>query len=66
MVELSKERIDQILHEETTKKEELDTILRSIYTRYMHLFEKYFADIDALNDDRIAELRKYPKKQKVW
>ena len=64
MVELSKERIDQILHEETTKKEELDTILRSIYTRYMHLFEKYFADIDALNDDRIAELRKYHEETK--
>ena len=30
MVELSKERIEQILHEETAKKEELETILRSI------------------------------------
>ena len=59
MVELSKERIEQILHEETTKKEELETILRSIYTRYMRLFEKYYSDIDALNDDEIAELRKY-------
>lgn len=59
MVELSKERIEQILHEETMKKEELETILRGIYTRYMRLFEKYFADIDALNDDEIAELRKY-------
>ena len=59
MVELSKERIEQILHEETMKKEELDTILRSIYTRYMHLFENYFSDIDALNDDEIAKLRNY-------
>ena len=59
MIELSKERIEQILHEETIKKEELETILRSIYTRYMRLYEKYFADIDALNDDEIAELRKY-------
>lgn len=59
MVELSKERLEQILHEETIKKEESDTILRSIYTRYMCLYEKYFADIDALNDDVIAELRKY-------
>ena len=59
MVELSKERIEQILHEETMKKEELETILRSIYTRYMRLYEKYFADIDALNDDEVAELRKY-------
>ena len=59
MVELSKERIEQILHKETTKKEDLETILRGIYTRYMRLYEKYFADIDALNDDEIAELRKY-------
>ena len=34
-------------------------VLRSIYTRYMWLFEGYFADIDALNDAKIAELRKY-------
>ena len=38
MVELSNERIDQILHEETAKTEELTTILRSIYTRYMRLY----------------------------
>ena len=37
MIELSKERIAQILHEETVKKEDADTILRSIYTRYMCL-----------------------------
>ena len=59
MVELSNERIGQILHEETAKTEELATILRSIYTRYMRLYEKYFADIDALNNAKIAELRKY-------
>ena len=59
MIELSNERIDQILHEETVKKEELATILSSVYTRYMHLYEKYFADIDALNDDEIADLNKY-------
>ena len=59
MLELSNERLDQILHKETVKKEELGTILRSIYTRYMRLYEKYFADIDALNDDMIAELKKY-------
>lgn len=59
MVELSKERMDQILHEETAQKEDTETILRSIYTRYMCLYEKYFADIDALNDDGIAELRAY-------
>ena len=59
MLELSNERIEQILHEETTKTVELATLLRSIYTRYMRLFEGYFSDIDALNDARIAELRKY-------
>lgn len=59
MVELSKERIGQILHEETVEKEEPATILRSIYARYMHMYEKYFADIDALSDDTIAELRSY-------
>ena len=59
MVELSKERIDKILHEETTKKEDLDTILRAVYTRYMRLYEKYFSDIDALNDDEIAGLKNY-------
>ena len=64
MVELSNERIDQILHEETAKTEELTTILRSIYTRYMRLYEKYFADIDALNNDKIAELRKYHEETK--
>ena len=59
MIELSNERIEKILHDETPKKEEQATILRSIYTRYMRLYEKYFADIDALNDDQIAELKKY-------
>ena len=59
MLELSNERIEQILHEETTKTVDLATLLRSIYTRYMRLFEGYFSDIDALNDAKIAELRKY-------
>ena len=59
MIELSKERIEQMLHEEAGKKEELVTILRGVYTRYMCMFEKYFADIDALNDDAIAGLREY-------
>ncbi len=59
MLEWSVKRIDQILHEETTEKEELSTILRGIYTRYMRLYEQYFADISALNDDRIAEFRAY-------
>ena len=59
MTELSSERVDEILHKETMKTEELVTILRAIYTRYMHLYENYFADIDALDDDAIAELKKY-------
>lgn len=59
MIELSKERIDQILHEETAKTEDLKTILRAIYFRYMRLYEKYFEDIDALDDDKIVQLRKY-------
>lgn len=59
MIELSNERLEQMLHKETAKKEELGTILRGVYARYMHLYEAYLADIDALNDARIAELRKY-------
>lgn len=59
MIELSHERVEQILHEETPKTEELSTILRGIYTRYMRLYERYFADIDALNDDKIAEFKEY-------
>ena len=59
MIELSNERIEQILHEETLKKEETETILRSVYVRYMRLYEKYFADIDALDDETIAELKTY-------
>ena len=64
MVGLSNERIEQILHEETPKKEELLTILRGIYTRYMRLYERYYADIDALNDDVIAELKNYHEETK--
>ncbi len=63
-MELSRERIEKILHEETAKKEELATILRAVFTRYSQLYEKYFADIDALNDDKIAELRKYHEETK--
>lgn len=59
MIELKRERIEQILNEETAKKKDPDDILRSVYTRYMFLYEKYLEDIDALSDDRIAELRAY-------
>lgn len=64
MFELSVERVDQILHQETPKKEELATILRGIYTRYMRMYEKYFADIDALDDDVIADLKKHNEETK--
>ena len=59
MIELSQERVESILKEETLKTEELTTILRAVYTRYMRVFEKYFADTDALNDEVIAELNQY-------
>jgi hypothetical protein len=59
MVGLSNEKVDQILHAETPKTEPLALILRGIYTRYMRLFEQYYADIDTLNDNKVAELRKY-------
>lgn len=59
MIELTNERIDKILHEETLQREETNTILRSIYTRYMRLYERYFEDIDALDDEKIEELKKY-------
>ena len=59
MVELSLERIDEMLHKETPKKEETTTILRCVFSRYMQLYERYLADIDALNDEMIAELKAY-------
>ena len=64
MLELSSERVEEILHKETRKTEELKTILRGIYTRYMRMFEKYFADIDALNDEEIAKLKEYHEETK--
>ena len=64
MIELSNERIKEILNDETPRKEETDTILRAIYTRYMRLCEEYFTDIDALNNDKIAEWRKYDEETK--
>lgn len=59
MLELSNERVECILEKETQKTESATTILRAIYTRYMNLYEKYFADIEELNNDKIDELRKY-------
>jgi len=59
MVELSNERVEQIFKEETKKTEAVTTILRGIYARYMHLYENYFSDIEALNDDKIGEFKKY-------
>ena len=46
MIELSKERIDQIVYDETPKTDVLPTILRSVYNRYMRLYEDYFTDLD--------------------
>ena len=66
MVELSYERIGEILQKETWKTEGQATILRAIYTRYMLLFERYFADIDALNDEKIAELKQYDEETKSF
>lgn len=66
MVELSNEKIEEILHKETQKTEEKTTILRAVYTRYMRLYENYFDDIEALNDDKIAELRKYHEKTRSF
>lgn len=59
MVELKNERIEEILHKETPKKEEAEAILRTVYTRYMQLYEKYFADPDALNDEDIRGMKEY-------
>jgi len=59
MSELNYEKIDQIMHKETPKTEDLLLILRGIYLRLVRLFERYYADIDALNDDRIDELKQY-------
>lgn len=59
MLELNNERVECILEKETQKTEPAITILRAVYTRYMYLYERYFADIDALNNDRIAELKRY-------
>ena len=64
MLELSNERVGQILHQETLQTEELPTILRAIYTRYMRLYEKIYADIEALNDAEIARLREYHEETK--
>jgi hypothetical protein len=64
MIELSVERINKILHEETAQREELSMIVRGIYTRYMRMYEEYFADIDALNDDKIAAFKKQNEETK--
>ena len=64
MKELSKERIDKILHEENLKTEDQKVLLRAIYLRYMHLYETYYSDIDKLNDKKIEQLRKYHEETK--
>lgn len=64
MLELSNERIECILEKETLKTEPTALILRAIYNRYRYLYEKYFADIEALTSDKIAELKKYHEETK--
>ena len=64
MIELSKERIDEILHKETLKTEDQKTLLRAIYGRYMHLYEDYFSDTDKLNEKKITQLQKYHEETK--
>ena len=64
MVQLSNERVEQILQKETKKTEALPLILRAIYTRYMNLFEDYFANLDKLDNEKIAEYRKQHEETK--
>ena len=40
MIELSNERIEQMLKDETAKTADQTTILRGIYARYMNLYER--------------------------
>lgn len=58
MIQLSDERIEQILHQETFKTEPVATILRSIWLRYMRTYEKYFTDFDTLTEADITRMRK--------
>ena len=64
MMELSSERVAQIMNEETLPTVELPTLLRSIYARYMRLYEQYFEDIDALNEEKLSRLRTYHEETK--
>ena len=58
MIELSNDRIKEILEDETAKTIDLKIILRGLYTRYRNLYEPYIAGFDKLNDDRVAEFAK--------
>jgi calmodulin len=57
MIQLSNERVEQILHEETKKTEPLPQLLRAIYTRYMNLYEDYIANMYDLTNEKIAEYK---------
>jgi len=59
MVELSNERVEAILKEETSKTTELATILRAIYIRYMRMYERYFDDMESLTEEAVTEMKKY-------
>lgn len=58
MIQLSNERVEQILHEETKKTEPLPQLLRAIYTRYMNLYEDYIANMYDLTNEKVAEYKK--------
>ena len=47
------------MHNETPETEDQKKILRTVYNRYMHLYEEYFSDIDLLADKKIAQLNEY-------
>ena len=59
MVELSPERIEEILHKETVKEEDPKTVMRAVYNRYRCVFEQYIDQIFEMNQSKIDEFNKY-------
>lgn len=58
MIQLSNERAEQIIQEETKKTQPLPQLLRAIYTRYMNLYEDYIANMFDLTSEKVAEYKK--------
>ncbi len=58
MIQISNERAEQIIQEETKKTQPLPQLLRAIYTRYMNLYEDYIANIYDLTSEKIAAYKK--------